>query len=730
MCRVAAQFDRGPVARGNLSGVLDTGDEVGRDQSVARDVRGRWPARVEGSGDDRLGHRLQAARSRSFAGRVAEHDLFRAALDGVADGLAVLYVHGPGGIGKSMLLGRFAAEARAAGRVVVEVDARILEPGPAAFEGEAAAVLTTDRAVLLVDAFEHRQGLEGWLRDRFLPRLPVGALVVIAGREAPDPRWTSDPGWSDALRVVALPELTSEEATTLLAGRGVPATLHGRLLEFAGGNPLALTLAAAVAVQDERAPSRWEPGQDVVQALLSQLVGEVPTATHRRALEVCAHVQVTTEALLRVVLGDEAGPMFAWLRQLPFVESGRYGLFPHDVVRESLEADLRWRDPEGHRVMHQLLDEHLFARIRDAAEPDVLRVTAEFAYLYRGHGCFEFSSWGGEGEVQECRFAEPDRASVVAMTAAAEGEESARIAGYWLDRQPEAFHVYRSTRTGEIAAFFAWLRLTEPGEEVDIDPVVAAAWSHARSAAPLRGGEHIALTRFPTHPAAHQRRSPVMDVIQRRAMAELFRSPDLAWSYFLLHGEDPVAYHLTQVRFTPVAEHLSVDDRHYALFAHDWRAEPVNQWHAANKRGERVPSPEASPGLAVLSRPEFDAAVRDALRSWGRPGELAANPLNRSRLVAEHGATLRGVIGQVIESLHGERNGSKYHQAVVATFLRGVPTQEAVAHRLGLPFSTYRRHLGRGIKLLCEELWRRELAGASPARSNTAGERRLRLDAG
>jgi hypothetical protein len=67
---------------------------------------------------------------------------------------------------------------------------------------------------------------------------------------------------------------------------------------------------------------------------------------------------------------------------------------------------------------------------------------------------------------------------------------------------------------------------------------------------------------------------------------------------------------------------------------------------------------------------------------------------------------------------------------VVATFLRGVPTQEAVAHRLGLPFSTYRRHLGRGIKLLCEELWRRELAGASPARSNTAGERRLRLDAG
>jgi hypothetical protein len=166
------------------------------------------------------------------------------------------------------------------------------------------------------------------------------------------------------------------------------------------------------------------------------------------------------------------------------------------------------------------------------------------------------------------------------------------------------------------------------------------------------------------------------------------------------------------------------------LFAHDWRAQPIDRWHATNKGNERPGPPEAPQGLMVLSRPEFDAAVRDALRSWGRPGELAANPLNRSRLVAEHGETLRGVIGQAVESLHGERNGSKYHQAVVATFLRGVPTQEAVAHRLGLPFSTYRRHLGRGIELLSEKLWRRELAGGSPAQSSPGSERRLHLDAG
>ena len=41
-----------------------------------------------------------------------------------------------------------------------------------------------------------------------------------------------------------------------------------------------------------------------------------------------------------------------------------------------------------------------------------------------------------------------------------------------------------------------------------------------------------------------------------------------------------------------------------------------------------------------------------------------------------------------------------------------MPTQEAAAERLGLPFTTYRRHLGAGIERVCEELWHRELYGA------------------
>ncbi|MGV9356485.1 AAA family ATPase [Streptomyces misionensis] len=70
-----------------------------------------------------------------FTGRTAELAVFRAALAGDEGAPAVLFVHGPGGIGKSMLLRRFAAEARAAGRQVLEIDGRIVQPTPEASNG-------------------------------------------------------------------------------------------------------------------------------------------------------------------------------------------------------------------------------------------------------------------------------------------------------------------------------------------------------------------------------------------------------------------------------------------------------------------------------------------------------------------------------------------------------------------------------------------------------------------
>lgn len=669
-----------------------------------------------------MGARLQEARDRAFAGRAAELELFRSALSGAAQGLAVLYLHGPGGIGKSMLLRRFAAEARASGRDVVEVDGRITEPTPDAFEKEAGAVLTGQRVVLLVDTFERCQGLEGWLRDRFLTRLPAGALVVVAGRQAPDTAWTSDPGWAGLMRTVALRNLTPDEAAAFLDARGVPRRTHDALLAFTGGHPLGLALAAAVAIQDEESTADWEPSRDVIETLLPQLIGEVPSPAHRRALEVCAHAYVTTETLLRAVLGDVAASTFAWLRGLPFVESARQGLFPHDVVRATLEADLRWRDPDGYAELHARLRRHLFDRIRTVPESGMLPAVGEFLYLYRTDRYIsDFNSWRGDGEVALLPCEPADHTSVIALAAEVEGAESAELARFWLGRQPEAFRVCRSTRSGEILGFSAWLRLTEP-DGADLDPVVAAAWKHARGTASLREGEHLAVSRFHVTSRGYPKISPVEDLHQWRYIAEVARAGQrLGWSYLAIRAVEFWHPYLTSLGLDPIADRPQVGGVTYMLFAWDWRVQSVWTWAERRTRlmlsgvpgaADETPAPARPAELTVLSRPEFDAAVRDALRALGRPEALAVNPLARSRLTVERGASLRDVLTRAVEALHEERSGEKYHRAVATTYLRGRTTQEAAATRLGLPFGTYRRHLVGGVERICDALWRQEIHGA------------------
>ncbi len=685
---------------------------------------------MSSSGAGWIGAQLQEARDRAFAGRAAELGIFRSALSGDAKGLAVLYLHGPGGIGKSMLLRRFAAEARAAGREVLEVDGRITEPTPQAFEEEAGAVLTGERAVLLIDTFERCQGLEGWLRDRFLTRLPAGALVVIAGRQAPDAGWTSDPGWAALMRTVALRNLNPDEAAAFLNNRGVPQRTHDALLAFTGGHPLGLALAAAVAIQDEESTGDWEPSRDVIETLLPQLIGEVPSPTHRRALEVCAHAYVTTETLLRAVLGDAAVSTFDWLRGLPFVESARHGLFPHDVVRAALEADLRWRDPDGFTELHSRLRRHLFDRIRTVPESGMLPAAGEFFYLYRTDRYIsDFNSWRGDGEVVLHTCDPAEHTSVIELTTKVEGPESAALARFWLDRQPDTFRVYRSTRSGEIVGFSTWLRQTEPYGE-DVDPVIAAAWKHARSTAALRDGEHLAVSRFhvPGLTGGNQPRvSPVEDLHQWRFVAEVVRAgPRLGWSYIAIRAADFWHPYMTSLGLVPIDDRPRIGDVEYHLFALDWRTQPLWTWAEQKTRlmlsnvlgtsgaPDETPASGGPAELTVLSRPEFEAAVRDALRKLRNPEKLTANPLARSRLTVEQGVALRDVVIQAVQALAEELGGEKYHRAVATTYLRGTTTQEAAAARLGLPFGTYRRHLVGGVERICDALWRQEIYGTAP----------------
>ena len=353
---------RGPVTTGAAPGTLHASPRRPADQGPgsssppSRPLSGLIPAQRGASREaSPLARRLQAARQRAFIGREREVAAFRSALDDLARPFTLLFVTGPGGIGKTSLLRRYVHEAQEAGRTVVELDGRTAQCTTAAFEADARLMLAAEPAVLIVDGFEEYQSLEPWLREDFLPRLPLGSIVVFSGRVRPAQDWHTDPAWHEILRVVELGGLSPREAADVLSVRDVPAARREAVLAFAGGNPLALALACDAAKRDRGVENgAWTPSQEVVGSLVPQLVGEVPSPAHRQALDVCALLPATNEELLRAVLTDpvaDVGAIFAWLRGLPFIESGPRGIHPQDVVREILAADLRWRDPERHQLL-------------------------------------------------------------------------------------------------------------------------------------------------------------------------------------------------------------------------------------------------------------------------------------------------------------------------------------------------------------------------------------------
>jgi hypothetical protein len=314
----------------------------------------------ESAGPVPLGVRLQARRHRLFVGREHERRIFAAAMDGDPADCAVLFLTGLGGIGKTALLQCLADDARKVGRSVLRVDAGALGASRQAFTAVAEQLSTVSDPVLLIDAFEARAELEPWFQTQFLPRLPSRTVVVIASRDRPSLAWRAEGASAGAMRVVTLPEFTTREALAMLSLRGVPAEQRAAILDLGGGHPLALSLAAEAVLAGDVAADSFPTRRAVVDALLARVVGVLPSEIHRLALQACAQSYAATEELLAAVLPAALPPgLLDWLRGLPYLDAAEHTLHVHDVIREALEFDLRWRDPAGYTAMEQRITSYL-----------------------------------------------------------------------------------------------------------------------------------------------------------------------------------------------------------------------------------------------------------------------------------------------------------------------------------------------------------------------------------
>jgi adenylate cyclase len=127
--------------------------------------------------------------------------------------------------------------------------------------------------------------------------------------------------------------------------------------------------------------------------------------------------------------------------------------------------------------------------------------------------------------------------------------------------------------------------------------------------------------------------------------------------------------------------------------------------------------PGAQPGTpTMLTRAEFDAAVKEALRHYIRADLLIDNPLLETRIATTREpklarvVKLRQVLTEAAETIFADERDQRRRRVLELTYFQPASKQEAVAERLGLPFSTYRRHLTTAIARLSEWLWHEEQA--------------------
>jgi len=688
----------------------------------------------------RLADRLHLARRQRFVGRNAELELFRVALSRELSDFAVLHLYGPGGMGKTTLLNEFGRIAAEAGRLHFALDGRHLDPSPDGFftalqralnlpatQAPQDTLLAIPNFVLFIDTYELLAPLDGWLREEFLPQLPEQALVVIAGRQSPPAAWRTDHGWGDLTRIISLRNLLPEESAAYLRAHGIPEEKIAHVLGVTHGHPLALSLAADLFTQTGSVnPFDWKQDPDIVRLLLERFVADVPNPTFRQALEICAHAFTTDEALLADCLGPaDAYAAFQWLRERSFIEQGPFGLFPHDLVREVLEAELRWRNLARFREMHFQVREHIIQQIQQRS--GLAQQVAVFAllFLHRNNPFMRpFYEWQSFGQLYIDVAQPADIPIIEGLVRRYQGEESLAATRHWFGRPESTLYALRGGGQS-LAGFGQVLTLSQAtAADMAADPAVRAAFTYLQAAAPLRPGDVVLHFRNWMGADGYQNSAAIFNMGAMVSLRLFFNTPRLAYSFISEANADHYAamYDYLRLPLAPGAGFV-LDGQQFGVFTHDWRVEPVLEW--INIMGERelldeivalesMPQPLQS---LVLSEPEFAEAVRQALKEFRRPDVLAHNPLLRSRCLRDRGeqeptpVELQALLREGAAILADGPKTQKLHRVLWHTFFEPAPTQETAAELLDLPFSTYRYQLGKAIEHLVGWLWQQEVYG-------------------
>lgn len=650
---------------------------------------------------------------RTFVGRERELALFDALIAGDA-AASVVFVHGPGGVGKSTLLREVARRAARQGFTPVLVEGRELAPVPGQLEAALDGVAAHDRPLVVFDTYERMAAVGGFLRSRLLPGLPEGSLVVLAGRRAPEPGWLSD-GWEHITTTLELGPLGDEDAAALLAQHGVPAATEDAdarvtaLLRWADGSPLALALgaeatAAALALGDELAAlPDLDDDPAIGQAILRRLTGTELDGGDLDVLAVAAIARLTSAVMLRDVLpGTDPEEAEAWLRSLSFSEPLGGGVTLHDLVRRALKADLRRRDADRERELRRRIADHLHAR----ATGGETHVMVELADLVEN----PVIRWGFGATTSATHRVDHVRPGDRALAGELFVARKAGGHGWWagaerfFDEAPERVVVARDEHDALCGVCIAVTPANAPPFAAE-DRVLGPWLAHARRTIPdgnvLVWRDSVDLSVTPEGHAA----SPVVAILNKAAMLRSGLT-NQRWSYLPIDPRNDVA----------VAFAAAVGARHEPALDIHTHTGGVVQCHILDHgeggvlgmtRDAVYQELGLTPPRPVNAAPPPRAAdfedVREALRLLHQPLALAASPLATGTGTDERAASVRDLVTGAVQHVFGDSHDEALQRRIIERgYLDPHGGHERAALELNVSRATYFRRLRRACDRVAE----------------------------
>jgi hypothetical protein len=604
-------------------------------------------------------------------------------------------------VGTSALLRHVARQGRERGWTTVAIEGRDVAVEQGALVEALAPAGALERPLVLLDTYERLTPLDRVLRRELLPALPARSVVVLASRQRPDPGWSQD-GWEHVARTLELDELPAGQALSLLAARGLDRETAARIQRWAGGSPLALTLAAET--------SGWAAAAGLAQPellrrLVDRLVDQERDPVRRRTLETAAVARVTTPGLLAVTLDEgDAAECYAWLAERAIAEPVGEGIALHDLTRKALRADLRRRDPAGERELRRRVIDHVYARalrgdlglsldLGDLTEDDDVRagwVPERALTAYVGDA--------GPAEVD----------AAVGLVAARHGADYAAALRDVVGADPSRAAVVHDA-SGEVHGLCVSMTAGNAPSAAGEDPIVGPWLAHAATEGVEEGSIFIrdVVDLSPGGPGRLQALLNVTAFVRAG-----LPNPRYCYATALAddHQQQAFLQALSAVRLAELD--AAIGGVTWQAWRLDYGPEGFLDFQRSSlyqQLGLDPPPPLAVTTVTASLTPE----VREALRSWTRPDRLAASPLATGSGTAERAESVRVALRAAIDAGFGDSEEDRALRATLeAGYLEGGGrSHEAVADSLFLSRANYFRRLRAAVDRTALTLARDRPAG-------------------